>query len=122
MPAEETKLQYSIKIEELAMFLLSVYLFTQLEYAWWWYLALILIPDLSMIGYALGTKVGAASYNFAHHKAVAITVLITGWYLSNPEIQLAGIILFEHSSLDRILGYGLKYPDAFKHTHLGWLK
>ena len=122
MQAEETKLQYSIKIEELAMFLLSIYLFAQLDYAWWWYLALILIPDLSMIGYALGTKVGATTYNFAHHKAVAITILITGWYLTNLEIQLAGIILFGHSSLDRILGYGLKYPDAFKHTHLGWLK
>jgi uncharacterized protein YbjT (DUF2867 family) len=21
--------------------------------------------------------------------------------------------------MDRVLGYGLKYPDAFKHTHLG---
>jgi hypothetical protein len=21
--------------------------------------------------------------------------------------------------MDRILGYGLKYPDAFQHTHLG---
>jgi hypothetical protein len=23
--------------------------------------------------------------------------------------------------MDRIFGYGLKYPDAFQHTHLGWI-
>ena len=36
-------------------------------------------------------------------------------------LQVAGIILFTHSNMDRILGYGLKYPDDFKHTHLGWI-
>ncbi|MDA1193538.1 MAG: DUF4260 family protein, partial [Candidatus Poribacteria bacterium] len=29
-----------------------------------------------------------------------------------------GAILIGHSAFDRLLGYGLKYPDAFKHTHL----
>ena len=23
--------------------------------------------------------------------------------------------------MDRMFGYGLKYDDAFKHTHLGWI-
>lgn len=27
--------------------------------------------------------------------------------------------MLAHSSLDRVLGYGLKYPDSFSHTHLG---
>ena len=83
---------------------------------------MILLPDLNMIGYAVNTRIGAATYNFAHHKAVAITVLLSGWYLSNSGVELVGIILFGHASLDRIFGYGLKYPDAFKHTHLGQLK
>jgi hypothetical protein len=29
--------------------------------------------------------------------------------------------LLGHSSFDRVLGYGLKYDDDFKHTHLGWI-
>jgi hypothetical protein len=33
-----------------------------------------------------------------------------------------GTLLFTHASFDRILGYGLKYFDSFKHTHLGWMK
>lgn len=29
------------------------------------------------------------------------------------------MIMFAHSSLDRCVGYGLKYGDGFQHTHLG---
>lgn len=72
-----------------------------------------------MIGYAAGNKVGAAMYNFFHHKGVAIAVGLIGMYMSNPMLQLVGIILFAHSSMDRIFGYGLKYYKGFKFTHLG---
>jgi hypothetical protein len=108
-----------IRLEEAAMFLLSIYLFSLLPYAWWWYLVWILAPDLSMVGYAAGSRVGAICYNFVHHKGVAILVYITGAYLHNEVLMLTGTILFGHSSMDRIMGYGLKYPDDFKHTHLG---
>lgn len=110
-----------IKIEEAAMFAFSIVLFTQTEFTWWWYLVLILTPDIGMIGYLAGNKVGTWTYNLFHHKAIAIIILCLGWTISNEWLELAGIILFGHSSLDRIFGYGLKYPDSFKHTHLGWI-
>lgn len=112
-------MQNSIKLEELAMFLISILLFNQLDYVWWVYLAFILTPDIGMVGYVVNTRLGAISYNLFHHKGVAILVGCLGWYLAVPELQLAGIILFGHASMDRIFGYGLKYPDNFKHTHLG---
>src|SRR5690554_553661 len=108
-----------IKLEELAMFILGVFLFSTLDFAWWWFLGLILFPDISMIGYAFGNKTGAYSYNFFHHKAVGIAVYLVGIYLNDSIIQLIGIILFSHSALDRMLGYGLKYTTSFHHTHLG---
>lgn len=108
-----------LQIEELAMFLASIYFFNQLTFAWWWFPALLLIPDLSMIGYLKNPKTGAILYNFVHHKAVAIMCWGIGMYLNNPVVQLTGIILFAHSSMDRMLGYGLKYNDAFNNTHLG---
>jgi hypothetical protein len=37
------------------------------------------------------------------------------------ELLFAALVLYGHSSMDRMLGYGLKYADDFKHTHLGWL-
>ena len=108
-----------IKIEELAMFLLSIYLFNKLSIAWWWFPALLLAPDLGAIGYLLGNKTGAISYNLFHHKGVAIGVYLLGIWTTNTPLELAGIILFAHSSMDRFFGYGLKYDEGFGFTHLG---
>jgi hypothetical protein len=58
-------------------------------------------------------------YNLAHHKGLALLVYLLGIGVASPVWQLAGIILFGHASMDRIFGYGLKYPDCFQHTHLG---
>lgn len=109
----------TLKVEEFGMFLLSLFLYSQLDYSWWLYAALFFLPDIGMLGYIINTKIGADLYNLFHHKGVAILVLIVGYILDIPALQLAGIILFGHSSFDRILGYGLKYPDNFKNTHLG---
>jgi Domain of unknown function (DUF4260) len=108
-----------IKLEEFGLFLFGIYLFNQLDYAWWWFLVLILTPDFSMIGYVFGNKSGAFLYNLVHHRGIAILIYLTGIYFSNHLIQLTGIILFAHSSMDRMMGYGLKYETGFKFTHLG---
>ncbi|QLC66495.1 DUF4260 domain-containing protein [Flavobacterium sp. LPB0248] len=108
-----------LKLEEVALFILGIFLFNRLNYEWWWFLALILTPDLSMIGYAFGNKAGAFAYNLFHHKGIALLIYALGCYLSIESIQLAGIILFSHSAMDRIFRYGLKYEKGFKYTHLG---
>lgn len=109
----------SLKIEELLMFILGIFAFAQLDYVWWWFLVLILTPDIGMLGYAVNTKIGAFTYNVFHHKGIAIVVYILGIYSQIEWVQLIGVILFSHASMDRIFGYGLKYNDSFKHTHLG---
>lgn len=110
-----------LKLEELGQFLLSIILFNQLDYAWWIFPICILLPDLSMIGYLVNTKIGAWGYNFFHHKFVAITILILGFWFNHSLLTLAGVVLFGHSAMDRIFGYGLKFNDNFKNTHLGWI-
>jgi hypothetical protein len=74
-----------------------------------------------MLGYLVNTKAGAFTYNFFHHKGVACAVLILGVIQSNDYLLLAGLLLLAHSSFDRVLGYGLKYTDNFKHTNIGYL-
>ena len=108
-----------IKLEELGLLLLGIYLFNQLEYAWWWFLVLILAPDFSMIGYLFGNRIGAICYNIAHHRGIAIVLYFVGIYTSTTILQLLAVILFAHSAMDRMLGYGLKYEKGFKYTHLG---
>lgn len=115
------KMNNLLKLEELGQFLLSIILFNQLEYPWWVFPACLLLPDLSMVAYIINTKAGAWSYNFFHHKLVAITVFFFGLWLDLPLLTLAGVILFGHSAMDRMFGYGLKFNDNFKNTHLGWI-
>jgi hypothetical protein len=108
-----------IRLEELAQFALGIFLFSQLNYEWWWFLALILLPDFSMIGYAFGPKIGAWVYNFFHHKALGIIIYIWGYFIISQPIELVGVILFAHSAMDRLFGYGLKLDTGFNYTHLG---
>lgn len=110
-----------IKLEELAMLAFSSWLFATTGYAWYWFWIFLLAPDLSMIGYLAGPKVGAYLYNFFHHKALGLFLIFGGWYALTPMITAVGIILFGHSSMDRMFGYGLKHTDNFKNTHLGWI-
>ena len=110
----ELKMKYLLKVEEIFLFLLSIFLFSRLEISWWWFPALLFVPDIGMVGYFLNNRV----YNVVHHRAISISFYIIGAIVFSQIIQLIGIILFAHSTLDRVFNFGLKYPDNFKHTHL----
>lgn len=111
-----------LKLEEAAELVVAVVIFSKLPFAWWWLPALFLVPDLSMLLYLVSARAGAAAYNFVHHKALAIGVLLLGWWLGQPLLLLAGSVLLFHTAFDRLLGYGLKYPSHFQHTHLGTIQ
>lgn len=101
------------------MFVLGLALFATLDYAWWIFPVFLLVPDISIAGYLISNRSGAFIYNIVHHKGVAVAVYLAGVLTGKPVLMLAGIILFSHASLDRIFGYGLKFTDSFKRTHLG---
>ena len=110
-----------LKLEELLMLGLALFLFSKLDYGWGaaQYVLLFLTPDLSMIGYLINPRFGAWTYNLIHHKGLAVVLYVLGNLLFIPWLMFAGTILFGHSSFDRVLGYGLKHEDAFQNTHLG---
>jgi len=108
-----------IKIEELAMLGISIYALYLLNAPWWCYLLLGLGPDISMLAYAGGNRAGGIVYNIFHHKGIGIVLFVAGLLLSEQTLQIAGIILFGHASMDRMFGYGLKQLIGFKYTHLG---
>ena len=64
-------------------------------------------PDLSLLGLVAGKRVGAITYNLIHHKAVALTAYVLGSLLGNPLLTLVGVLLFGHSSFDRMIGFNL---------------
>ena len=109
----------TLKLEELVMLLLGAWAFSLQDLSWWWFIGLFLAPDIGMLGYVVSNKTGAFLYNIFHYKGIAILIGLIGYYLKLQELEIAGIILFAHSSFDRLLGYGLKYEKGFKFTHLG---
>src|SRR5271170_604818 len=112
-------MKHLLKAEQFAMFLITVYWFVRLNFSWCWYPLLIFTSDISRLGYLVNNKAGAIFYNISHHKAPALGIWVyaVAWGLGTW--QLLGLILFGHSSLDRFLGYGLKYNEGFAFTHLG---
>jgi hypothetical protein len=108
-----------IQLEEALMFAACAYYYPHLGYSWGWFWALILAPDISMLGYLGGPGAGAFCYNLVHHRGVAVTIFFVGFCIVSPATMLIGYILFIHATLDRALGYGLKYEKGFKFTHLG---
>lgn len=79
----------------------------------------LLLPDVSMLGYLGGPRLGAITYNAVHNWTLALALLGIGWWLGVPAALLAGAMLVAHVGMDRALGYGLKLPTGFQDTHLG---
>jgi hypothetical protein len=96
-----------------------------------WPFVLFLLFDASALGYLANSRIGAFWYNLVHNWAAPVLVLLV-WafaYLLTYSISntagdvllVVGLAWLFHVAVDRALGYGLKHPDHFQHTHLGWI-
>jgi hypothetical protein len=110
-----------LRAEGAAAFVAGVALYLHIGGQLLWLIPLLLLVDVSMVGYVAGPRPGAVLYDVAHNWAVGLAVLAVAWWSAAPAVALAGAILVAHTGMDRSAGYGLKYPTAFADTHLGWL-
>ena len=108
-----------LRVEGAAALAAGVALYLHLGGGILWLVPLLLFVDVSMVGYLAGPRVGAVVYNVAHNWALGIVVLGLAWAVASPALALAGAILVGHTGMDRLAGYGLKYPTSFGDTHLG---
>ena len=104
--------------EGAAVAIAAVGLYFYADYRWWLILVLALAPDLSMIGFAAGPRVGAAAYNAAHTYVLPVALAAVGVVAEADWPVQLGLIWLTHIGVDRAIGYGLKYPSGFKNTHL----
>lgn len=108
-----------LRLEGLALGILSVWLFARTGFSWWLFAGLILAPDLGMIGYAANPKLGAIVYN-GSHTMVGPALLVVVHLVTGASVLLAlASIWAAHIGFDRAIGYGLKYASRFGDTHLG---
>ena len=108
-----------LRAEGLALFVAGVLAYLQLNGHPLWLVPLLLVPDVSMVGYLGGPRTGAVTYNIVHNLVFALALLAIGWFAAVAALALAGAIAVAHVGMDRSLGYGLKLPTDFKDTHLG---
>jgi Domain of unknown function (DUF4260) len=108
-----------LRLEGFAAFVIGVALFGASGGNWLLLIPLLVLPDVSAIGYLAGPRIGSFTYNLVHNWVPGFVTLGIGVWLASPAITLAAAILIAHVGMDRAAGYGLKLPSSFHDTHLG---
>lgn len=108
-----------LRIEGLVALSLSIYFyFFNLQFSWIVFAILLLAPDLSMLGYLKNNKAGSIWYNLFHTYSIPILIIIYSQLVHTDMFLMVGLIWTAHIGMDRMLGFGLKYPSNFQDTHL----
>ena len=107
-----------LHLEGVAVLVLSLFAYHWSGLSWLTLALLFLVPDVSMAGYLAGARVGAVAYNAVHTYVGPLA--LAGYAFGVGEHAALGVALIwiAHIGMDRMLGFGLKYPTEFKDTHL----
>jgi hypothetical protein len=108
-----------LRLEGAAALAAALALYAHGGFSWLLLAALFLSPDLTMLAYFAGPRIGAAAYNAAHVYALPLALLLAGFIAGLPAATAGALIWIAHIGIDRALGYGLKYATGFGDTHLG---
>lgn len=108
-----------IRTDAAAMFIVALWAVAATHSSWMWFLILFLAPDLSMVGYVFGPRVGAVTYNSCHVYACPAGLLAASLTYHLPFGTATALSWIAHIAFDNVVGYGLKLPNGFEHTVYG---
>ena len=108
-----------LRLEGAAVFGASIALYIHLDFGLLPFVLLALAPDLGMLGFLAGPRMGAATYNAVHTELWPIILATLGVLADASVLTEVGLIWLAHIGFDRMIGAGLKYPTRFNDTHLG---
>lgn len=108
-----------LAMEGAALSGVATFAYSRIGGSWWLFASLFLAPDLSMIFYLGGPRLGAVAYNCLHVTFVPLVLAVLGYISGKPLLIQIALIHIAHIGFDRALGFGLKYPTGFRDTHLG---
>lgn len=111
--------KWLLRGEGFVMLLAAVVGYRTLGGGWGLFAACFLLPDLSLLGYLAGARVGAVVYNAGHSLFGPAVLAAIALLASSTGFGLAALIWVAHIGFDRLAGYGLKYGSSFFDTHLG---
>lgn len=109
-----------LRLEALLVSFAAVLCFAKLHGNWLLFVILLLVPDLSLLGYLTehNERFAAVFYNLVHSYAAPIVVALVAWKLHAIAGEWVATIWIAHIALDRFLGFGLKYAQAPQPTHI----
>ncbi|MGB6429309.1 MAG: DUF4260 domain-containing protein [Candidatus Acidiferrales bacterium] len=107
-----------LRVEAAVVLVLSVALYRHAGGGWLRFALLFLVPDLSLAGYAFSVRFGTALYNTVHTYTGPLVLAGIAIFGARPVMLLYALIWTAHIGMDRLVGFGLKYPTRFQDTHL----
>lgn len=108
-----------LRAEGAALLIVSAILYFKAGETWWLFAILFLAPDLSLLGYLGGARIGSIVYNAAHTLTAPLLLAAGGLLWPAKSLTALALIWIAHIGFDRLVGYGLKYAAGFGFTHLG---
>jgi len=113
-----TMIKFILRVENAVILISSIYWYSFCQFNWLVFAGLLLAPDIFMIGYFVDKTLGAHIYNIGHTYVLPVILLVYGLYSSQQTFMMIATIWIAHISLDRTLGFGLKYRSDFKDNHM----
>jgi Domain of unknown function (DUF4260) len=113
-----TRPGFLLRLEGGCVLVLGIICYREIHASWILFAVLLLVPDLAMLGYLRGARIGAAVYNLVHTLSAPIALIACAVLGKSMWLLPYGLIWISHIALDRLLGFGLKYPTRFNDTHL----
>ncbi len=107
-----------LRLEGASLALAATWVFYTTGTSWWWFLALALAPDVGLLGYLAGSRIGAVTYNVTHTLVVPLALAAFATIVGAAMALAVAAVWIAHIGIDRVVGYGLKYPDGPRTTHL----
>ena len=107
-----------LRLEGALVLAFAVFGYHLLQASWLWFFLLLLVPDVFMLGYMWGSRVGATVYNLAHTYLLPGALVAAAIATGTTVLLHVAAIWTAHIGMDRMLGFGLKDPTGFKDTHL----
>jgi hypothetical protein len=107
-----------LRVEGLAALALAVGAYLALDGPLWLFVVLALAPDLSMLAYLAGPRIGSLGYNLFHTYTAPLALGGVGLWTDARLAILVAAVWAAHIGADRLVGYGLKYGSGFRDTHL----
>jgi hypothetical protein len=114
-----TKPGFLLRIEGALDLALSLIFYQAIHADWLLFVVLLLVPDLSILGYLRGVRLGTICYNLVHTLTGPFLLIGCAYLTRSLWLLPYALIWTAHIGLDRMLGFGLKHPSGFRDTHLG---